>query len=139
LVLLYLIGAGMDKKLSEVDNLRHNQLQLDYWERGMSKINSMALTIILSWVLPSLSLAAAQKPYVYTSCPTNYKAWLKRGRHWMAFAQSATVSGGNVCGWSIGHSTRARAIAGAMGQCRLAQKENPTWSKKGTCHIIEIK
>jgi hypothetical protein len=73
------------------------------------------------------------------SCEKSYKTWLKKIDHWMAFAQNETRNQGSVCGWGKGWATRRQAINAAMRQCRLAEKENPTWGKKGTCRIIAVK
>ena len=98
---------------------------------------TLALTVVISSTLPSLSYAASN--YVYLSCERSYKTWLKKSEHWMAFAQNQTSNEGNVCGWGKGWSTRREAINAAMRQCRLAEREHPTWGKKGTCALVKVK
>jgi hypothetical protein len=97
----------------------------------------LSLTVVLSTASPLLPQAASN--YVYLSCEKSYKTWLKKKEHWMAFAQNETRNQGSVCGWGKGWATRRQAINAAMRQCRLAEKENPTWGKKGTCRIISVK
>lgn len=98
---------------------------------------ALALAGVISAAPPSPSYAASN--YVYLSCEKSYKTWLKKTEHWMAFAQNKTSNEGNVCGWGKGWSTRREAINAAMRQCRLAEREHPTWGKKGTCALVKVK
>ena len=98
---------------------------------------ALALAGVISAAPPSPSYAASN--YVYLSCEKSYKTWLKKTEHWMAFAQNETSNEGNVCGWGKGWSMRREAINAAMRQCRLAEREHPTWGKKGTCALVKVK
>ena len=99
---------------------------------------TLALTVVISSTLPSLSYAASNCTSIRPVREAT-KHWLKKSEHWMAFAQNQTSNEGNVCGWGKGWSTRREAINAAMRQCRLAEREHPTWGKKGTCALVKVK
>ncbi len=99
----------------------------------------LAVIFVVSSVSSPVSFSASKKPHVYKPCASVYKNWQNRGRHWMAFAYNQKNAGGVVCGWGEGYRTRSAAINRAMSECRLAQRDNPTWGKKNSRHIYKVK
>lgn len=94
------------------------------------------LALLLAPVLAADGAAAA--PIVSGVCATKYKYVKSHGDRWTAFAANRVVNGGQGCGWATGFAIRHQAVSRALSECRAAEREHPTWGKRGTCKILFV-
>jgi hypothetical protein len=102
--------------------------------------NAILPVLFSALLVPFLMIdAEASSKVVGKPCMTKYKSVTAKGKRWTAFAANEANKAGQACGWAMEFPARETAVGGAMSECRVSERNHPTWGRHGTCKIVFIK